>query len=115
MLIILFPIALLAFFFIAVFLDSAFFDGKYLNRAKVSNAQFKILLESVLSQGDRLIDSWDPIPQDWIYDKMLIPLQDPLHEKIRLSVVNAIGDENTFTQLSPEAKKRIQEAIDQLK
>ena len=109
------PIVILALFLVALFIDANFFDGRYLNRAKITDAQLKQSLEAVLSQGDRSIETWDQIPQDWINDKMIIPLRDSRLDTIRLSVVRAIGDGNSFKYLTPEAKLRIQEAIDQLK
>ena len=109
------PLAIFALFFVALFIDANLFNGRFLNRAKTTDAQLKESLKAVLSQGDLPIEAWNPIPQDWISDKMTIPLQDSRLDAIRLSVVTAIGDGNEFKCLSSEAKLRIQEAIDQLK
>jgi hypothetical protein len=109
------PIAILALFFIVLFVDSHFMGGRYLNRSNLTDSQFKKSLEAVLSQADRPIEAWDPIPQDWINDKMNISLKNPRLDAIRLSVVKAIGDGNTFKKLTPEAKSLIQEAIGKLK
>lgn len=109
------PIALLVVFFAALFIDSFFLNGKYLNRSPSTGSQLKKSLAAVLSQADRPIESWDPTPQDWIADKMRIPLKDSYLDAIRLSVVGAIGDPGAFKRLTPEMKSRIQEAIAQLK
>lgn len=109
------PILILALFFIALFIDANFFDGNYLNRLNATDSQLKKSLETVLLQSNKPIEDWDPIPQDWINDKMNIPLKDRRLDAIRASVVAAIGDGNTFKRLTPEMISRIQEAIGQLK
>ncbi|MGE3260727.1 MAG: hypothetical protein AB7K68_03000 [Bacteriovoracia bacterium] len=108
------PIAVLAVFFIAMFVDANFLNGKYLVRSRITSDHLKKRLEAMLSQGDRPIENWDRAPQDWVNDKMEIPLKDKRLDDIRISVTSAIGDSGTFKQLTPVAKLRIQEVIEKL-
>ncbi len=107
-------IALLVLFFLAMGIDSYFFDGKYLVRANTTSFELKKSLELVLSQEGKNIKEWNVIPQDWISDKMNIPLKDAKLDEIRKSIVCAIGDSNTFETLNSESKKAIQLAIEKL-
>jgi hypothetical protein len=115
MLFVLVPLIFLSLFVILMAIDSFFFNGKYLNRSHCSREELKTALEGVLSQENKPIENWDIIPQNWINDIMNIPIKDSTIDQIRLSVVNEMGDGNSFKKLTPEIKLKIQKVIDRLK
>ncbi|MBX2988023.1 MAG: hypothetical protein KF802_09010 [Bdellovibrionaceae bacterium] len=114
MYVILIIICVLFLFIIGIFIDHRFFQGRFLNRAPTTAAQLQNSLKNVLSQKSLKLEDWNPEAQDWINDKMVIPLKDPMLDEIRGTVAEAVGSSTHFERLSDHAIVQIEAAIKRL-